>query len=255
MRHSMPISSRLFYSPPIFHSFPELIAAESTRHGGVSEPPYASLNLGGSTQDDPEHVAENRRRFYASLGIEADQVASSHQVHGSEVWVTDQPGRQQGHDAVITNQPGVFTLVTVADCTPILVYDAGTKAVAAIHAGWRGTVAGIVAKTLQTMQEQYGTQPKDCYGYVGTCIDECSFEVGADVADHFISDFKRWDETREKFFVDLKAANAQQLRDFGMPEHQIGISPYSTVLNNQDYFSHRLEKGLTGRMVAVIGRK
>lgn len=245
----------LFYTPPIFQRFPELIAAQSTRHGGVSQPPYASLNLGGSTQDDPEAVRENKRLFYQSLGITEHQVASSHQVHGTELFLTDKPGREQGHDAVITPQAGVMALVTIADCTPILVYDAENKVVAAIHAGWRGTVAGIVTKTLNKMQEVYGTQPEHCYGWVGTCIDECSFEVGTDVSDHFAESFKSWDEDRQKFFVDLKAANADQLRSFGIPDLQMELSPYSTVIHNEDYFSHRLEKGTTGRMVAVIGRK
>ncbi len=245
----------LFYTPPIFQQFPELIAAQSTRQGGVSLPPYASLNLGGSTQDDPAAVQENKRLFYQSLGITERQVASSHQVHGTELFITDKPGREQGHDAVITSQAGVMALVTIADCTPILVYDAQNKVVAAIHAGWRGTVAGIVSKTLRTMQDVYGTQPEHCYGWVGTCIDECSFEVGTDVSDHFAESFKRWDEDKQKFFVDLKAANADQLRSFGISESQIEISPYSTVIHNEDYFSHRLEKGTTGRMVAMIGRK
>ncbi len=245
----------LFYIPPIFQQFPELIAAQSKRHGGVSQPPYASLNLGGSTEDDPDAVLENKRLFYNSLGIAENQVASSHQVHGTELFITNKPGREQGHDAIITSQAGVMALVTIADCTPILVYDAKNKVVAAIHAGWRGTVAGIVSKTLKKMQEVYGTQPEHCYGWVGTCIDECSFEVGTDVSDHFAEQFKRWDENKQKFFVDLKAANAEQLRSFGIPESQIEISPYSTVLHNEDYFSHRLEKGTTGRMVAVIGRK
>ena len=245
----------LFYTPPLFQSFSELIAAQSTRHGGVSQSPYQSLNFGGSTQDDPEAVVENKRLFYERLGIKESQVASSHQVHGTEIFITNQPGREQGHDAVITNQAGVMALVTIADCTPVLVYDARTQAVAAIHAGWRGTVAGIVTKTLKTMQETYGTQPEDCYAWVGTCIDECSFEVGSDVSEHFADRFKRWDESRQKFFVDLKAANAYQLQSFGIPDTQIEISPYSTVLHNEDYFSHRLEKGITGRMVAVIGRK
>lgn len=249
------MSPLLFRKPAIFAAFPELIAAESTRHGGVSLPPYASLNLGGSTQDNPDAVAENRRRFYAGLGISADQVASSHQVHGSEIWQTAQPGREQGHDAVVTDAPGVFALVTIADCTPILIYDARNKVAAAIHAGWRGTVSKLVAKTLSQMQESYGTKGEDCYGYVGTCIDECSFEVGTDVADHFDSVYKRFDEEKQKFFVNLKEANASQLRDFGVPANQLEISSYSTVLNNADYFSHRAEKGVTGRLVAIIGRK
>ncbi len=243
----------LFRTPAVFQRFPELLAAESTRHGGVSAVPYASLNLGRSTGDDPERVAENRRRFYEALGIREEQVASSHQVHGEEIWVTGEAGRREGHDAIVTATPGVFTLVTVADCTPVLVYDARHRVVAAIHAGWRGTVSELVRKTLERMQVDFGTQGTDCHAYVGTCIDECSFEVGEDVADHFEGTFKRFDATKQKFFVDLKAANAAQLRAFRVPDSGLEISGYSTVFHNADYFSHRLERGTTGRMVALIG--
>lgn len=239
--------------PAVFAAFPELLAAESTRHGGVSQPPYDRLNLGGSTADDPQAVAENRRIFYEHLGITDTQVASSHQVHGSCLWLTDAPGRRHGHDGILTATPGVYTLVTVADCTPVLVYDARTRAVAALHAGWRGTVAGIVQQALAQLQQAFGTRPADCHAYVGTCIDACHFEVGEEVAGHFAEGFKRYDAQRGRFFVDLKQANAAQLRAFGLPEKNIEISPWSTVTHNADYFSHRHSGGLTGRMVALIG--
>jgi polyphenol oxidase len=143
--------------------------------------------------------------------------------------------------------------VSVADCTPILVFDSKNGASAAIHAGWRGTAAGIVEKTLARMAAEYGTRAADCFAYVGTCIDECSFEVGEEVAEAFSADFKRWDAVRGKFFVDLKCANAAQLWAIGLPPAQVEISPYSTVLHNADYFSHRSERGMTGRMMAVMG--
>ncbi|MBC7893146.1 MAG: peptidoglycan editing factor PgeF [Sphingobacteriaceae bacterium] len=241
--------------PALFSQFPHLIAAESTRHGGVSPVPFASLNLGLSTGDERENVLENRRRFFGGLGIETHQVASSFQVHGEQMLYADSPGHREGYDALLTDQPGVFVAVSVADCTPILVYDSKNKAVAAIHAGWRGTVADIVAKTLAAMAARFGTNGEDCFAYVGTCIDECGFEVGADVADHFTTDFKRFDELKQKFYVDLKAANAAQLYAFGIPESQVEISPFSTVTHQADYFSHRLERGTTGRMMAVIGRR
>lgn len=243
----------MFRRPAIFTSFPNLIAAESTRHGGVSPAPYASLNLGKGTDDAPENVAENRRRFCQALGFEPGQLAWSRQVHGDLVRRADAPGGAEGFDALITAEPGVVLAVSVADCTPILVFDAKNQAVAAIHAGWRGTAASIVEKTLARMTAEYGTHAADCFAYVGTCIDECSFEVGEEVAAAFANDFKRWDAARGKFFVDLKRANAAQLRGFGIPDAQVEISPYSTVLHNADYFSHRIECGLTGRMMAVMG--
>lgn len=197
----------LFRVPNIFSQFPELIAAESTRHGGVSKDPYNSLNLGGSSPDDPENIAENNRRFFTALNVSLDQVAKSHQVHGTDILNVEHPGRFEMYDALITNKPDVQLAVTVADCTPILIYDPILKTMAAIHAGWRGTVGLIVQKTAEALQKQFGTDPKNCYAYVGTCIDECSFEVGEEVAEHFDSEYKRWDAGRGKYYINLKQAN------------------------------------------------
>lgn len=244
-----------FHIPTIFQQFSNLTIAESTRHGGVSKAPFTSLNLGINTNDDSKNVLENRRAFFEKLGISEAQFASSYQVHGDQIQVVTEAGRIEGYDALITNQPNIFVGVTVADCTPILIYDTRTQAVGAVHAGWRGTVAQIVLKTLQTMQQVYHTQATDCYAYVGTCIDECSFEVGEEVAEQFSDEFKRFDSTLGKYLIDLKRANAAQLSAFGVPTSQIEISPYSTITHNDDYFSYRLEKGQTGRMLAVIGMK
>ena len=141
----------------------------------------------------------------------------------------------------------------MADCTPILVYDPQNRSVAAIHAGWRGTVGGIVTETLALMQVEFGTDPARCLAYVGTCIDADHFEVSANVAAHFAQHHQRPANVPGKAFVDLKQVNADQLRAAGIPDAQIDVSPYSTVAHNADYFSHRQEKGLTGRMLAVIG--
>lgn len=242
-----------FIQPAIFQSFENLIAAESTRHGGVSKPPFHSLNLGINTADLIEHVNENRRLFFEQLGISTNQFASSFQIHGDKVKVVTQPERTEGYDALVTNIPNLYIGVTVADCTPILIYDAKQQAVAAIHAGWRGTAAQIVAKTLATMHENFGTQPTDCYAYIGTCIDFCDFEVGEEVAAQFDAEVKQFDTLRGKYLIDLKKANAAQLLAFGIPPQQIQISEYSTIAHNQDFFSYRLEKGQTGRMLAIIG--
>ena len=243
----------LLRRPAIFSTFPGLVAAESTRHGGVSPAPYASLNLGKNTADDPANVAENRRRFCAALGFTPEQMAWSIQVHADRVRVVTEAGGAEGFDALLSNRPGILLAVSVADCTPILVFDARNRAVAAIHAGWPGTAARLVEKTLQRMAAEFGTAGPDCHAWVGTCIDECSFEVGPEVAVQFDEAFKRFDAARGKFMVDLKKANRAQLLDFGLPEKQIEVSPWSTLLHNDDYFSHRGEKGVTGRMLAAVG--
>lgn len=242
-------------SPEIFRSFPGLVAAQSTRLGGISTAPYDSLNLGFSTEDVRDRISENRRLFFEALGIHEQQVASSGQVHGKDVLIASEPQRAQCYDAVITNTKGLFVAVTIADCTPVLIYDTQTHATAAIHAGWRGTVQQIVTETLQNMKTEFGTQAKNCVAYIGTCISENSFEVNADVADQFDHAFKRFDETRNKYFIDLKKANKQQLLNAGVPADKIEVSVHCTVLNNDRYFSYRKEKGQTGRMLAVIGVK
>lgn len=243
----------MFRIPAIFAHVPNLIAAESTRYGGVSPAPYQSLNLGKNTGDAPEHTAENRRRFCEALGFSPKQLAWSKQVHGAAVLLAAAPGGAMGYDALVTQIPGVVLAVSVADCTPVLVYDPVHRAVAAVHAGWRGAAAGIVGKALCVLAERFGTRGTDCLAYIGTCIDECSFEVGPEVAAAFPPDLKRFDPEHDKYFVDLKKACAAQLRAFGVPDQQIDISPYSTVVHNSDYFSHRKEGGVTGRMMAVIG--
>ena len=239
----------------IFSELPQLIAAQSTRHGGVSASPYNSLNLGWSTADNPLNTAENRRRFFSALGMKEDRVASAHQVHGDSILHVLKPGRYDGYDALITCEKDLLVCVSVADCTPILIFDAKNEAVAAIHAGWRGTVLSIVSSTLAQMKKLFGTRGSDCYAFVGTCIDGCDYEVDADVADHFGTAFKKMDLQSGKFFLDLKSANRHQLLDGGLSPERIEISPFSTQTHNSDYFSHRAEKGVTGRMLAAIGMK
>lgn len=242
-----------YRTPSVFTSFNTLIAAESTRHGGVSPAPFASLNLGINTDDNPANVDQNRQLFFQDIGADTLGFASSHQVHGTDVLTVVEAGRFNGYDALITNRPGVLVGVTVADCVPILVYDPEHQAVAAIHAGWRGTVGGIVTKTLAAMQHQFGTMGAQCYAYVGTSIDETTFEVGEDVATQFAPAFVQTNPENQKTCADLKAANLSLLTAFGVPRAHIDVSAYSTVQNNDDYFSYRAEGGQTGRMLAVIG--
>jgi polyphenol oxidase len=245
----------MLVSPEIFTPFKNVRAAQSTRLGGYSLTPFESLNLGKSVGDDPEIVEKNRSQFFNDLGFENHQIALSHQVHGNEVLLVEKPGNYTGFDAQITNKKNIGLAVSIADCTPILIYDAENEAVAAIHAGWKGTVGQIVTKALAAMHENYGTKGKNCYAYIGACISYENFEVNADVADFFTENFKKYDAKKNKFYVNLKAANKAQLIDFGVPENQIEISKFCTVGDNNLFFSHRKEQGKTGRTLALIGIK
>lgn len=239
--------------PAVFDAFPEIVAGMSTRHGGISPIPYASLNLDNRGPDEETNREENRKRFCAELGFGAAALVRSLQIHDTQILLAEKPGFYEGYDAFVTNQPGLLLAVSVADCTPILIFDRKQKAIGAAHAGWKGTAGGIVAKTLEKMKTLYGTVGEDCFAYIGPCIDECSFEVGEEVAEQFEKSFKRWDAERQKFFVDLKKANAAQLESFGVPVENIDISPYSTVNHNDLFYSYRKEKGITGRLLAAIG--
>ena len=211
--------------------------------------------MGFSSGEDLEIIKQNRKLFFDALGISEDNLAWSKLVHGNKVLITDKPIKGEDCDAVITNQPNVFACVSVADCTPVLIYDAKNKAVAAIHAGWRSTVANIVTETLSAMQKNYGTKGEDCLAFIGACIGEKNFEVGEEVAIQFSDDVKRFDEAKQKYFIDLKKENKKQLLQFGLSEKNIEVSHYCTIADNDKFFSYRKEKGLTGRMLAVIGIK
>lgn len=242
-------------SPKIFSAFPNLIAAQSKRIGGVSKGDFNSLNLGLNTEDLEQHVEQNRKLFFSALSIKEENLASSYQVHGNEILIAHEAQRATGYDAVITNKINLFVAVTIADCTPVLIYDTRTHTVAAIHAGWRGTASKIVERTLNEMQKSFSTNGADCFAYIGTCISKNAFEVGNEVAEQFDNTFVHFNETKQKHYIDLKAANLQQLQQFGIPHSQIEIAETCTVLNNDSYFSYRKENGKTGRMLAVIGRK
>ncbi len=240
--------------PEIFKNQP-VIAAQSTRQGGMSLPPYSSMNLGLFVNDKCENVIKNRELFFGKLGIDPEHIVLSKHVHGIKVYVGNFPIVTEGYDALITNKTNLFLAVSIADCTPILIYDNKNNAVAAIHAGWKGTVAGIIKHTLQKMNEIYGTKGADCLAYIGACIGCDNFEVGEEVAHHFDDAFKKSNTQKQKWFVDLKSTNKKQLLDFGIPSENIEISPYCTFKDETLFFSHRRDKGMTGRMMAVIGMK
>jgi YfiH family protein len=251
----MRSSIYLYYMliPQIFSK--DIVAAQSSRHGGFSDGPFNSLNLGLSVNDDEETVLRNREKFFGSLGIDIKDVSRCHQVHGTDILFSKKQGLYDKYDAQITNIPGLYLVASVADCTPVLIHDEKNNAVAAIHAGWRGTAGGITALTLERMTAEFGTRGIDCKAYIGACISDNSFEVGDEVAKEFGEEHKRINGESGKWHVDLKAANRSQLISKGLKAESIQTSLLCTVEDNDMFFSHRKEKGITGRMMAVIGMR
>jgi polyphenol oxidase len=231
-----------------------LIAGIATRRGGVSKAPYESLNLGKSTEDDAKNVLENRRLLGIDLGIDVGQWAISGQVHGCDIRQVTEPGFEPAFDGMTTDNRGVLLAVSVADCVPVLLFDAETKSCAALHAGWRGTVDDIVRLGVEQLATRFGAKPNNIVAWIGPCICEKTFEVHNDVAQHFDASCKiRVPERPEKWLINLKKANQLQVLGAGLLEQNIIISKRSTVLEPELFFSHRLEGPRTGRMMAFIG--
>ncbi len=237
----------------------------STRIGGVSPFPESSLNLAGYHEDSAENIGENRRRFL-SLFDGSYALASCWQVHGADVRVikTLEDAKDGNHkfDALVCDLENVLVGVKTADCVPILLGDAKTKAFAAIHAGWRGTVNSIVARAIEKMRAHFGTNANDLICAVGPAASCENYEVGQDVIDEFAEKFsdsgKLFTKTREGHaLADLHLANKEQLLSCGVREENVSVAPFCTMQRTDLFFSYRREKllyGKTGRLMSVIGK-
>jgi hypothetical protein len=223
------------------------VLAFSTRRGGVSPPPFDSLNLGRSTVDDPAHVAENRRRFLAAQGLAADQLATAGQVHGRRVVEVTAAGHHPECDALVSAVPGLALAVTTADCMSLLY--AAPGGVAAAHSGWRGTADGMPIAALEALCQRVGVEPGAVSVHVGPCIRGCCYEVGAEVAARFPADAIR--RTGEGLRLDLPTVARSALLAAGVPAHGIHDTGACTACESSWYFSHRRDEGRTGRMWGV----
>lgn len=234
----------------------------STRLGGASDGLYATLNVGGSSGDEKALIRENRRRFQVA-GDFSGPWNGAHQVHGNAVAVLGPDGLTQDTqaDAVVTGLLGVPIGVYVADCTPILVVDRKRRALAAIHAGWRGTAAGVVPAALEALLEGFGVESGDLVAAIGPAARKCCYEVGLEVVDALEQvdpgamrdDKEGWlGQGPEKPHVDLPVLIRRQLRAAGVPADQIGASELCTICRPDLFFSYRRDGKLSGRMVAVV---
>lgn len=236
--------------PAIFEKEASLVAAVSTRLGGVSKDPLG-MNLSFSVGDDEACVNENRRRFFSPLGIPVDALAIPRQVHSANVARVGAAGAVAETDALVTNTPGVYLCVTVADCVPILIHDPEHRAVAAVHAGWRGSAAGILSLALKLMRSAFGTRPGDLRAYVGPAAGGCCYEVGPDVAERFPPKYLA--DHQGSLRLDLKAFQADSLLEAGVHPSHIEVSPLCTITESHLLHSYRRDGPRSGRMMAVIG--
>ena len=248
------VASRLLSPAP--HCF-------STRLGGVSTGSLSSLNLGIHRADDPQHVWENYGILGRAMGFSPEQTVLSRQTHSDLVARVGRANRGEGlirpveleRDGLITDERGVTLTIFTADCTPILFYDPIRQAVGAAHAGWRGTAAGIAARTVTAMVQEFGCHPDHIRAAIGPCIGPCCFETDEDVpaamvaalgseAEHAISGHG------PKYHVDLKELNRIWLRRAGV--RQIAVCPDCTACRPDRYWSHRVTRGDRGSLAALI---
>ena len=251
-----------------------MVAFSTTRHGGYSTGQYGEFNINRFCGDDEDAIAHNHKALCLLLGIDNNRLLMPHQVHRAEVACIDAPfleltpaerkEKLESIDAVMTNVPGVCIGVSTADCIPILLYDQQKRVVAAVHAGWRGTVQRIAKKAVEVMKATYGSSPSDLLAQIGPGISLKSFEVGQEVYDAFAAEGFSMEPISclmpssqgvgngEKWHIDLPACNCQQLLEAGLRSEQIHTLHVCTYEQHADYFSARRLGIHSGRIFTGI---
>jgi len=242
-----------FMQFPDLLSFPDLFHAVFTRHGGCSVSPFNTLNMTGGLGDDPRHVARNRERISECAG--GGEPIFINQVHGTRIWILkkDSPGSGDREiseaDSVITDIPGKILVVQVADCQPSFVYDPVRRVAANIHAGWRGSIGGIVEKTVHAMTADFGSQPGDMLACIGPSLGPCCAEFI-----HYRKEIPAlfWGYKEDNNRFDFWSMSRDQLTAAGVPAHRIHLAKMCTRCRRDLFYSYRRDN-VTGRFAAVIG--
>lgn len=246
-----------------------LVHGVSTRMHGCSKQPFHSLNLGLHTADEREYVLKNRELFASAVGVDPLAAVTAQQVHEDTIAVVKAASKDCGTkereyqrtftstDALITGEPAIPLMLFFADCVPVLFFDPIQRVVAISHAGWKGTVARIAAKTLIKMQSDYNVNPHDCLIGIGPSIGQCCYEVDDAVISRLRQEFdSHWPSfvspRGERWLLDLWKVNQVQLLEAGASRQNIISSGICTSCNSALFYSHRAEHGKTGRIGAVI---
>jgi YfiH family protein len=252
-------------------------AGFSTRNGGVSASPRNTLNTALHVGDIAADVIANRRRVAEALGWDFAAWTCAEQVHGNRVHAVTAADRGRGRldresaipdaDALITNEPGVLLVMYFADCVPLYFYDPATGAAGLAHAGWKGTVADVAGETIRAMSETYGARPETMRAAVGPSIGACCYEVDEAVMGRVRPLTGRLREElgapEETFYkhggngrarLDLKEINRHLMIKAGILPSRIEMTTWCTGCRTDLFFSHRMEKGATGRMMSWLGK-
>jgi len=247
----MEVSNIKILRSALFTPHQSLRCGVSTRCGGVSPEPY-ELNMSMKVGDAEERVIKNRELFFHRLGIPLDKLAIPNQVHGSDVVRVSAPGTYDACDGLMTDIENVFLTVTVADCVPVFIFDPDIRAVAVIHAGWRGSKSKIVKNAVDAMTRQYGSDAKNFLAYIGPSAGVCCYEVGSEIADQF-EDIYILHRSGRNLHLDMRAVQVDLLLDAGVPLNNIEVSHYCTICVPNLFHSYRRLGPKSGRMMGVIG--
>ena len=255
-------------------TFPELDKtgmvrhAFSTRIGGVSKGPYATMNFSFTRGDEPEAVQENYSRMAKALGVEKEKMVLTWQTHTTNVRVITPEDFGKGVvrerdyrdvDGLVTGIPGVTLVTFFADCVPLYFLDRKNRSIGLSHSGWRGTVGRMGQKTLETMKQEFGTNPEDVIACVGPSICQDCYEVGPEVIGEFEKEFDSryhdvlfYKKENGKYQLDLWAANKIVLMEAGVPETNISVTDICTYCNPDLMFSHRRTPEKRGDLCAFL---
>lgn len=238
---------------------PALVHGVFTRLGGVSESPWTSLNVGALVGDAPEAVERNATLMFDSLELDPARACTVWQVHGNRVvYATERPADRKWidkADAIITDQVDLALNLRFADCVPVLFYDPAHHVLGMAHAGWRGTVGGVIQATLDAMGEAFGSDPGTIQAAIGPSISQDHYQVGQEVVDAVQGAFGSTEglvriADDASYYLDLWACNRRSLERAGVT--QIEVSGLCTATRVDEFYSHRAEHGQTGRFGAVM---
>lgn len=255
------INGLVFYQFDGLRAYSDVYHGAFTRLGGVSQTPFASLNLARSVGDEASIVQENNRRMLSVFDMTPDRAATVWLVHGRLVAVVtsaDAGTYKLGHDAIITRERGLALTMRFADCVPIVFFDPVQHAIGLAHAGWRGVAENVIAATVNALRDNFGSNPRDLWAGIGPCISADRYEVGQEVIDqvapacplHAPIVLRQPDGS---LHLDLNAAVTSQLQACGV--ENIEDSAICTASDTGEWYSHRAENGKTGRFGVVIGMK
>jgi YfiH family protein len=247
---------KISYLEPAWAQTMEVLAGFTTRNGGVSRPPYNSLNLGFNTEDPRYNVEGNRSNLARAFGVPPHLLLTVRQVHGTDLLIIDEPNPDLFHFLSLECD-GIMVGILVADCFPVILFDPRQRVAAVVHVGWRGAAAGILGKTVRALQDTFGCRAEEIRAAVGPGIGAHRYEVDRPVRDAFRQGSGHWEKIAEevalgKWHLDLRQSCLLQLEESGLEPAHLEAAEQDTCCHRELFFSHRRDKGQTGRQMGFV---